>query len=106
MRSQVHGQQPLPEVRMDTAAEVSDVRMRDGGTDRLRPRQSDVNTRVRQPLVRATAMKPNTTRSGALACAFGTPFLDHTNGRGCLWCAGEVTAACERLTSQPEKGKA
>lgn len=38
----------------------------------------------------------NTTRSGELACAFGTAWLDHFkppigNGIGCLWCAGEVS---------------
>ena len=38
-----------------------------------------------------TRSKPNRTPSGELACAFGTPWLDHLSppagtGRGCLAC--------------------
>lgn len=46
-------------------------------------------------------LPPNTTRTGAVACAFGTPWLDHFEppvgtGRGCLWCAGAADEACAR----------
>jgi len=37
---------------------------------------------------KTTKQKPNTTRSGALACAFGTLWDEHfKGGHGCLWCA-------------------
>jgi hypothetical protein len=36
--------------------------------------------------------KPNTTRSGAIACCFGTLWEEHfKGGKGCLWCAAHVS---------------
>lgn len=43
------------------------------------------------PQTPALPRKPNTTADGELACAFGTPWLDHFdppvgNGKGCPFC--------------------
>ncbi len=42
---------------------------------------------------------PNMTSSGALACMYGTPWLDHFDpplgtGKGCLWCAAVESEPC------------
>ncbi len=71
----------MPKMRRDAATRNTRATRQHGADD-------GVVRRVQQDI------GDNRTRTGALACAFGTPWLDHFEpptgtGKGCLWCAGE-----------------
>jgi len=60
-----------------------------------------LDAEARDAHVSARRRAPNTTATGALACAFGTPWLDHFqppigNGRGCAECARHGRPAARR----------
>lgn len=61
------------------------------GADRHRRKQENIHARMVLPVLRPRVVRPNSTPSGAAACAFGTLWTDHFDppigsALGCLWC--------------------